>query len=534
MKIIKILIAGCFSCVASLSMGAVDVLSFGAKGDGKTLDTAAIQKAIDKAAERGGEVRFSTGTYLTGTLVLKDNVTLYLERGAVLLASTRLEDYPPTPSRYISHINRYTHSSLIYAEGVKNISIIGEGIIDGQGTHPNFKADEKDELKSILRRPYIIRVISCDRVNINGVTLRNSPAWMQHYLDCSNLLVDGITVFNHGNYNNDGIDIDNCKNVRIVNSCFDTDDDAICFKTTNAIGKCENVVVANCVIASNCNALKWGTETNGAFLNFTVNNCSLWRSDYSTIYPRNERTLGAIALETVDGALVDGIHIDNIVSNGFMTPIFIRLADRGRNYYDGGPSQPAGILRNVSISNMTARMHGLVTSSISGLADHPVQNVSLENIHIICEGGGSEEDAFRRNIGDRNKEYPETLIFADVPAYGLFVRNVEGLRMQNMFLEVQNKDPRSALYCENVANMSLHCFTFGNPADEAPLIILNQCRNIQISGNLPIGHNDNMLQVEGTDSSHILLYNNDLSVYKKPVVFERGAGKEAVRLTGNF
>lgn len=251
-------------------------------------------------------------------------------------------------------------------------------------------------------------------------------------------------------------------------------------------------------------------------------------------YPRNERTLGAIALETVDGALVDGIHIDNIVSNGFMTPIFIRLADRGRNYYDGGPSQPAGILRNVSILNMTARMHGLVTSSISGLADHPVQNVSLENIHIICEGGGSEEDAFRRNIGDRNKEYPETLIFADVPAYGLFVRNVEGLRMQNMFLEVQNKDPRSALYCENVANMSLHCFTFGNPADEAPLIILNQCRNIQISGNLPIGHNDNLLQVEGTDSSHILLYNNDLSVYKKPVVFERGAGKEAVRLTGNF
>lgn len=110
-------------------MGAVDVLSFGAKGDGKTLDTAAIQKAIDKAAERGGEVRLSTGTYLSGTLVLKDNVTLYLERGAVLLASTRLEDYPPTPSHYISHINRYTRSSLIYAEGVKNISIIGEGII---------------------------------------------------------------------------------------------------------------------------------------------------------------------------------------------------------------------------------------------------------------------------------------------------------------------------------------------------------------------------------------------------------------------
>lgn len=534
MKIIKILIAGCLSCVASFSMAAVDVLSFGAKGDGETLDTAAIQAAIDKAAEQGGEVRFSSGTYLSGTLVLKDNVTLYLERGAVLLGSTHLEDYPATPSHYISHINRYTHSSLIYAEGVKNISITGEGVIDGQGTHPNFKADENDELKSILRRPYIIRVISCDRIKISGVTLRNSAAWMQHYLNCSNLLVDGITVFNHGNYNNDGIDIDNCKNVRIVNSSFDTDDDAICFKTTNATGKCENVVVANCVIASNCNALKWGTETNGAFLNFTVNNCSLWRSDYSTIYPRNERTLGAIALETVDGALVDGIHMDNIVSNGFMTPIFIRLADRGRNYYDGGPSQPAGILRNVSISNMTARMHGLVTSSISGLVGHPVQNVSLDNIHIICEGGGSKEDALRRDMGDRNKEYPETLIFADVPAYGLFVRNVEGLRMRNVFLEVLNKDPRSALYCENVVDMNLHRFTFSNLEKEAPLMILNQCRNIHISGNFPVRQNNTLLQVEGADNNRILLYNNDLSVYKQPVVFERGAGKESVRLKGNF
>lgn len=525
---------GCLLLAAVPVMATVDVLSFGAKGDGKTLCTNAIQAAIDHVGTQGGEVRFPSGIYLTGTLILKDNVTLYLERGAILLGSTRLEDYPPTPSQYVSHINRYTHSSLIYAEGVKNITIAGEGIIDGQGTHTNFKADENDVLKSILRRPYIIRVISCDQVKVSGITLKNSPAWMQHYQNCTNILVDGITVFNHGNYNNDGIDIDNCKNVRIVNSNFDTDDDAICFKTTNATGKCENVVVSNCVIASNCNALKWGTETNGAFLNFTVNNCALWRSEHSTIYDRNERTLGAIALETVDGALVDGIHIDNIVSNGFMTPVFIRLADRGRNYYDGGPSQTAGILRNVSISNMTARMYGLVTSSISGLAGHPVQNVSLNNIHIICEGGGSKEDAHRRNMGDRNKEYPETLIFADAPAYGLFVRNVEGLRMQNIFLESQTKDYRSALYCENVKDMNLHQFTFENPEQEAPLIILNQCVNVQISGNLPVGSNNTLLQVEGRNNARITLYNNDLSVYKQPVVFEREARKESVKLLGNF
>lgn len=534
MKRIKILIVCCLTFAISSTMAATDVLSFGAQGDGKTLCTAAIQAAIDETAERGGEVRFPSGTYLTGTLILKDNITLYLERGAVLLGSTHLKDYPPTPSRYVSHINRYTRSSLIYAEGVKNIAIIGEGIIDGQGTHPTFKADENDALKSILRRPYVIRFISCDQIKVSGITLRNSPAWMQLYQDCSHILVDGITVFNHGNYNNDGIDIDNCKNVRIVNSNFDTDDDAICFKTTNATGKCENVVVANCVMASNCNALKWGTETNGAFLNFTVSNCALWRSEFPTIYDRKERTLGAIALESVDGALVDGIHIDNIVSNGFMTPIFIRLADRGRNYYDGGPSQSAGILRNISISNMTAKMHGLVTSSISGLVGHPVQNVSLDNIHIICDGGGSEEDARQRDMGDRNKEYPETLIFADAPAYGLFVRNAEGLRMQNIVLESRGADPRSALYCENTAGMSLCRFTFGNPEVKAPLIILNQCENVQISGNLPVGNNDTLLRVEGLKNSRITLYHTDLSVYKQPIIFDRGAREEALRLIANF
>ena len=114
---------GCLLLAAVPVMATVDVLSFGAKGDGKTLCTTAIQAAIDHVGTQGGEVRFPSGTYLTGTLILKDNVTLYLERGAILLGTTRLEDYPPTPSRYVSHINRYTHSSLIYAEGVKNITI---------------------------------------------------------------------------------------------------------------------------------------------------------------------------------------------------------------------------------------------------------------------------------------------------------------------------------------------------------------------------------------------------------------------------
>ena len=327
--------------LAQMSYAALDVRHFGAKGDGTTLDTRAIQSAIDSAAVCGGEiVVLPPGRYLSGTLILKNNVALHIEKGAILLGSTSLDDYPQYVSHYVSHINRYSSRSLIFAEGVENISISGEGTIDGQGSLENYPATETETLMGITRRPYLIRVISCKGVKLSDIHLRNSPAWTQHYLDCENVFIDGIDVYNHGNYNNDGIDIDNCRQVRIVNSHFNTDDDAICFKTTNATGRCENVVVANCVIAANCNAMKWGSETNGGFRNFTITNCTFRRAEEPTIYDRPHRTLGGLAIETVDGALLENFNISNISMYGVMTPIFIRLADRGRNYYDGGPSQP--------------------------------------------------------------------------------------------------------------------------------------------------------------------------------------------------
>lgn len=499
---------GCLLCMilwVHIAWGDLDVRRFGAVGDGVTLDTHAIQAAIDSASACGGEtVVLSPGRYLCGTLTLRDNVVLHIARGATLLGSTSLQDYPEHVSSYLSHVNRYSTRSLIVADGAVNIAITGEGIIDGQGTLDNYPATETETLMGITRRPYLMRIISCKGVKVQGIRLRNSPAWTQHYLNCENVLVDGIDVYNHGNYNNDGIDIDNCRQVRIVDSHFNTDDDAICFKTTNATGRCENVVVANCVIAANCNAMKWGSETNGGFRNFTITNCVFRRADEPTIYDRPHRVLGGFAIETVDGATVENINISNISMQGVMTPIFIRLANRGRNYYDGGPSQPVGTLRNIHLSNITAHMHGLVSSSITGLDGHPVENITLSNVHIICDGGGEAAYARNRDLPSHEKEYPETLLFIDAPASGLFVRNARGLHLQNVTLEARSADPRALLFMENVDDATLQHTTLRNPITH-PQLILRDNSDIIISN---LKYSD--IQIEGSQS-HDIVIDRDLT-----------------------
>lgn len=515
MKKYFLLLAGI--CLMQSAAATLDVRAFGAKGDGKSLDTEAIQAAIDSASACGGEtVVLASGRYLSGTIVLKDNVLLRIERGAVLLGSTRLDDYPEHVSSYLSHVNRYSTRSLILADGAKNIGICGEGIIDGQGSLANYPATETETLMGITHRPYLLRIISCTGVKMKDIRLRNSPAWTQHYLNCENVLVDGIDVYNHGNYNNDGIDIDNCRQVRIVNCHFNTDDDAICFKTTNATGRCENVVVSNCVIAANCNAMKWGSETNGGFRNFAITNCVFRRADEPTIYNRPNRTLGGLAIETVDGALVENFNISNISMYGVMTPLFIRLANRARNYYDGGPAQPVGTLRDIHIANLTATMHGLVSSSITGLDGHEVENVTLSNVTIVCDGGGSAEYAQNRNLPAREKEYPETLIFADAPASALFVKNARGLRMENVRLEVRHADPRVLLFIENADDAALDNITLVNPQD-APQLILRNSRNIRIGDLRP-----DALQIEGAASQNIGIGN-------AVAAFTDGATKKALR-----
>lgn len=243
------------------------ITDFGAIADAPTLATEAVQEAIDTcSAAGGGRVVIPTGSFTIGTIRLKDGVTLHLQKGAFLYGSPEIADYIPIKPDYVALRTRVETRQLIFAEGVENIGITGEGVLDGQGA-----AFEPISGNEGITRPHLIQMINCRNVTIKGITMRNSGAWMQHYLACENLQVEGIRVFNHANKNNDGLDIDGCRNVTVSNVIIDSDDDAIVLKSTSG-AICENVAISNVVVSSHCNGLKLGTESNGGFRNIVFSN----------------------------------------------------------------------------------------------------------------------------------------------------------------------------------------------------------------------------------------------------------------------
>ena len=396
------------------------ITEFGAVGDGRKLNTAAIQKAIDECARQGGTVHFPPGVYLSGTLVLRSNVFLHLEPGAVLRGSASLKDYPEHVPAFRSFTDTYTGKSLIYAEKIENAGILGQGAIDGQGK--SFEGPYKV-------RPYLIRVISSKDITVRDVTIRDSPMWVQHYLDCDNVAIRGITVHSLVNHNNDGIDIDCCDRVRISDCDIVSGDDAIVLKST-ANRVCRNVVVTNCVLSTRCNALKMGTESNGGFENITISNC--------TVY---DTRLAGIALEIVDGGLMDGIHVSGITMDGVGAPIFIRLGNRARPFQEGGPKPGVGSMRNIIIRDVQARRCSVTGCAISGIPGHKIENVTLESIRLRFDGGGTSAD-LSRQAPENEDGYPEYKMFGTLPAYGLFVRHVKGLRLRDVELTTAAPDAR--------------------------------------------------------------------------------------------
>ncbi|MBR1878224.1 MAG: prolyl oligopeptidase family serine peptidase [Paludibacteraceae bacterium] len=421
-----------FLCSLGLYPSA-DIRDYGAVSDGKTLCTGAIQQAIDDAAERHlYRVLIPEGDWLTGTVRLRSGVQLYLVKGARLIGSTDLADYPEIAPAYVSHTNRYTNRCLIYAANEHDVSIAGEGTIDGRGGDEAFRADKNDELLSIRRRPYVIRMVSCRNIRVHDITLLDSPAWMQQYLNCENLSVRGIHVDSHHNFNNDGLDIDCCRHVRIYDCDIRSDDDAICMKATNSEGVCEDIRISSCRIAANCNSVKIGTETNGDFRDIHISDCVFTRPDFPTMYPRPHRALAGIALEIADGGTLEDVHVSRIRMRGIMSPVFIRLADRGRNFYDGGPSQPVGKIRNITISGMEAVTEGLTPSAITSVKQGRIENVLLQNIRITLPGGATKRDVTVRRIGEMDKKYPENLMYNGINCAGLYIRHASGITLDNV------------------------------------------------------------------------------------------------------
>ena len=439
-----------------------NIVAYGAKADTTVLSTKAVQQAIDDCAKAGGgRVLVPTGQYKIGSIVLKSDVHLYLEQGATLYGSTDLKDYLPMKSDYISLRTQTSTIQLIYADKVKNVVIDGFGTIDGRG-RAFKKLTWNDEG---ITRPHLIRFIQSQDIIIKDVTLKNSGCWMQHYLACDRVRIDGIKVFNRNNYNNDALDIDGCHEVIVRGVMADSDDDGITLKSTSP-RLCENIRISDCVISSHCNAVKLGTETNGGFRNINISGIVVKpSSDQSSQFFGAPSKIGtsALSLEIVDGGLLENVSASDFTVEGTESPIFIRLGNRGRGYQlretakglsgKGNddtiaeliPIDHVGRIDGIRLDNFQIRNAGAVGCSITGLPGYPVRNVWLSNISIHHQGGVKEGDLKAINdsiANEKEKAYPEATMWGNLPAKGFYLRHTRHIHFDNVEVRTETPDAR--------------------------------------------------------------------------------------------
>jgi polygalacturonase len=418
-----------------------DVTTFGARGDSTTDNTPFIQRAIDSCTRTGGKVYFPAGTFLTGTLILKSNVTLSLSGGAVILAHTSLSKYPYLTAGIRFYGEDWARQSLIFCKDQVNVGIEGSGTIDGQGARfPVTTIVKPDRYKN---RPYLLWFSGCKNVTIKDVQLRNSAFWMQHYLGCEYVLIDGIKIWNHSNKNNDMMDIDGCKYVRIANVVGDSDDDGITLKSTSTLVS-EYITITNCIISSHCNGLKFGTESTGGFRNITISNCVIKPSRQTTTIYGKPGGISGISLEMVDGGIMENITISNIVIEGPQVPLFIRLGNRARKHIGEAAEPAVGRLRNIHISHIIATGADTTGCSFTGIEGYPIENISLSHIRIETSGGGNKGEMYKIPEG-KEKDYPEATMFGKLPAYGFYVRHAKDVKLSDITLRSKATEGRPGI-----------------------------------------------------------------------------------------
>ncbi len=493
------------SILAGPAGKAYNAADFGATPDGKTLCTDAIQKTVDRCAQDGGgTIHFPAGIWLTGTIYLESHITLWLDSGCVLLGSKEKKDYGRPHKLNGTDGETFSSWAVIAGKNLTNVAIRGRGTIDGQGA--NFKYKEG-------ARPKNIYLEGCSDVLIEGVRMRSAGSWMQHYRRCDRLTIRDIAVFNHVSYNNDGLNIDSCRDVTITGCSVDSDDDAIVLKSLS-LNPCQNVTISDCIVSSHCNSIKMGTESGGGFQNVTVANCTICSPRYSDVIYGRQRGLAGVALEIVDGGTLDRVAITNLTIKGVTAPIFMRLGNRARPYEKDQPRPDVGKFRNVTVSNIIATDCSPIGCSITGLPEHAVENVTLSNIHLSFEGGGSKEDV-AREIAEKPESYPESTMFGTLPAYGFYCRHVKGLKFHNLRLETSSADYRHAVVFDDVSDAALDCLDAPFAAGAAGMIQCTNSQSVSIRNCQPPSGTELFLDLRGAQTKNISLLSNDLGGVKE-------------------
>jgi polygalacturonase len=503
---------GLISCLLLISTVAVnakdfDITSFGAKGDGKTLNTSAIQKAIDACFKSGGgKVIIPQGEFLTGTIVLKSNINLFLNKGAVILGSTDVNDYQ-NMDPFKDGLGIDVGWALLVAVDAKKISISGPGRIDGQGSKlkaQQILTDTRPESKRWGRRPFLLRIVRCEGVKVTDVTLNYSAAWTSHYFHSKDIEIRNVKIVSVGVAHNDGIDIDGCQDVKISNCDIESGDDALCFKTTSSKMACKNIEVTGMRLKSNQAGIKMGTESMAPFEDIKISDCYIY-----------DTKNGGIKLLTVDGAHLRNIEISDITMDEVRTPMLFRLGSRLSVFRkDQDTQQVTGTFENVVVKNVKAKASAnaqLTPPSgilITGVPGHDITNLTLENIEIDLAGGGSVEDS-RHKVPEAIDQYPEVKTFGPIiPAYGIWARHVQGLKLVNIKFNLAANDLRPAFVCEDGKDIQLKGWKIPETNGAASIIRLENVKGASVKGVNAKGKATAFVKVEGAESTGIEVKDN--------------------------
>jgi hypothetical protein len=420
-----------------------DARSYGAKGDGTTKDTVALQAAIDACAGKGGKVVLANGTFLSGMLVLKSDVTLFLEPTATLKGTQDDADYPtqrpPTTNTQLLNCRK----ALVYAESAKNVTITGGGTIDGNGNVGKWLGPST--LHPEATRPMAIYTALSENVVIDGITVKNAAMWGVVNLEVEKLRIANVTIDTPLSGNRDGIDVVDGHHVTIENVTVTSEDDSICIKSGSARGVLD-VTVRNSHVKRSivANGLKFGTASYGSFKDVLFENVLVENVDKA-----------AMAVESVDGADVSNIVFRNVTVHGAGSPFFVILGDRGTT--PSGSPHKVGTIDGVRFEHVTVDGAKYTWASpISGtkLADgsiHAIANLAFDDVHVSAKGGLGSVPADPPEYDGR---YPDPNLWGDMPGWGWFVRHATNVTFTSVTAAVSPTDARPKLVARDVVDLT--------------------------------------------------------------------------------
>ncbi len=513
---------------------------FSAVVDGKTLDSPAINAAINACNKAGGGVVYcSPGNYLCGTVELKSNVTLYLEAGAVILGSTNVAQYTPKPGPDPSSDAGQGH--LVYARDVENVSIVGPGRIDGQGksfwTPTNRKPVSESQQWSDARHldwkpgPRIspmVELVNCTNLRLESIELVGASGWTLRPINCTRVYIQGIAIRNPAiGPNTDGIDLTGCQNVVISDCLIHTGDDAICLKSENPYGDTpmlsRNIAVTNCIITSSTTGFKIGTATQGGFENITFSNSTVVSTDPDIA----SRMVGGIAIEMVDGGWIDGIVITGIQIQDARSPLLIRRGNRANRF----PTDKAR-LRGILIEGVHAT-GAILTSSITGIPGMEVEDVRLSDIHIDTVMPGKKE-WLRSSVPEVPAAYPQSRMFGWLPASGLYCRHVRGLSLRNVTFTAPADEWRNTMIFDDVRQLTLNGFTTTPATAGVPPLVFTGTRDAWISNAVAPLNSSALAKIEGKETTNLLISGCDLRGASKLADVSADVNANAIRAEFNI